>query len=1062
MLRVRLLGALALEFDGAPLAAPRAAAARALLAYLALNPGPQPRGELAGRFWPDVLDESARQSLRNALWVLRRDLGPAGDAIEAGGDGLALAEGVDVDARELDAALDRGDVAAAAELAERGELLRGFEDEWALAARDERRDRLGAALAARAGSATEPSAAIEWSLRRARLDPLSEGAVRGLMSAFAAAGDRAAALAAYERFSERLRRELRVAPSRETRELAAGLRDDAPVEPPESLSGDGLRATVRTALVALPRPLPLVGRSGELAALVGEWAAARTGSGGVVVLDGEAGIGKSRLVAELAAHAVRDGARVALGAGIELEAAAPLAPWAELLDTLVDGRGSEIPEDARWRADLARLVPRLGLRGRGPPEEFDRVRLYEAVVSAVADATADAPLLLVLEDAHLADGASLALLAHLGRRLHNLASLLIITRRPVATGALDAAEEHLAGAGVLRTRLLLAPLHDHDASDLVRAANADLDPDAVRRTVSAADGNPLLVVESARALGRGHDGPPPSLMAAVRSLLRGLPTDARGVADLLAVAGRALEPAELDALPVPAPALAAADGVARGLLEGGDGPLGYRHALMREAAYAALEPPRRRLLHERVADALISAGERHPAEVARHLRHAGRHERAVGHLARAARAARDLAALTEARAFALEAVDLRPGDPDLWLLLAHIEALRGRREAMFEASETGLAQIPPDDRRARGLALLERGIWLSSAICWPAEALVDLHEARRLLEGEAGLDHDRGRLLAASAWAEAAAGDPTRVDELLAGASALAATQDVWLHIVDARINALIRQDRAPEALALADDVEAAVGRGGGALSLGNTLWLELSAVAAFVGEHERALEFVERFLAVSGGLLSKRIEGLAAKAYVLVRLGRPDAAVAAAEEMVELADELGAAELPGIARHDLGFVLCEVGEHARGVELLDAVLAEDGKINAAGARLRRAESLVSLGRLEEAAGELRATVLTPLRPADQPETLVPRLARVQALLARARGDHEQARRFYDEAAAGWRGLGGLDRRDAYMSNLVDLGRPPVAGLTEPARELERVLCEREELEACRALTTPR
>jgi DNA-binding SARP family transcriptional activator len=1060
MLRVRLLGALALEFDGDPLAAPRAGGARALLAYLALNPGPQPRGELASRFWPDVLDESARQSLRNALWALRRDLGPAGDVIAATGDSLALVDGVQVDARELDAALDRGDVAAAAELAERGELLRGFEDEWALAAREERRDRLGAALASCAASASEPLLALAWCRRRARLEPLSEDAVRGLMSALAAAGDRAAALAAYERFSERLRRELRVAPSRETRELAAGLRDEEPVEPRQEPPDRRIGGTERTGLVALPRPLPLLGRSSELAALVGEWAAARAGSGGVVVLEGEAGIGKSRLAAELAAHAVRDGARVALGAGIELEAAAPLAPWAELLDTLLDARSSGFRDDARWRADLARLVPRLGLRGRDPPEEFDRVRLYEAVVSAVAEAAADAPLLLVLEDAHLADGASLALLAHLGRRLHNLASLLIVTRRPVAREPLDAAEEHLAGAGVLRTRIVLAPLHDPDASALVRAANAALDPEAVRRTVSAADGNPLLAVESARALGRGHEGPPPSLMAAVRSLLRGLATDARGVADLLAVAGRALEPVELDALPVPAPALAAADGVACGLLEGGEGPLGYRHALMREAAYAALEPPRRRLLHERVADALIGAGERHPAEVARHLRRAGRHDRAVDHLARAARAARDLAALTEARAFVLEALELRSGDPELWLLLAHIEALRGRREAMFEASENGLARLAPDDSRARGLALLERGVWLSSAICWPAEALADLHEARRLLDGEPGLEHDRGRLLAASAWAEAVAGDPARVEELLAGASALARTQDVWLHIVDARINALIRQDRAPEALALADDVEAAVGRGGGTLSLGNTLWLELSSVAAYVGEHERALEFIERFLEVSGGLLSKRVEGLAAKAYVLVRLGRPEAAVAAAEEMVELADELGAAELPSIARHDLGFVLCEVGEHARGVELLDAVLVEDGKLNAAAARLRRAESLISLGRLDEAAAELRAIVLTPLRPADQPETLVPRLARVQALLARARHDDEQALRYFDEAAAGWRGLGGLDRRDAYMSNLVDLGRPPVAGLTEPARELERVLAERKELLACRALTT--
>ena len=185
----------------------------------------------------------------------------------------------------------------------------------------------------------------------------------------------------------------------------------------------------------------------------------------------------------------------------------------------------------------------------------------------------------------------------------------------------------------------------------------------------------------------------------------------------------------------------------------------------------------------------------------------------------------------------------------------------------------------------------------------------------------------------------------------------------------------------------------------------------------------------------------------------MLVRLGRPDEAVAAAEEMVELADELGDAELPSVARHDLGSCSARWASTPAAWTSWTRCWPKEAKLNVAGARLRRAESLVcTRAARARRLAELRATVLTPLRPADQPETLVPRLARVQALLARARGDDEEALRYFDEAAAGWRGLGGLDRRDAYMSNLVDLGRPPVAGLTEPARELKRVLSEREEL----------
>jgi Tetratricopeptide repeat len=122
--------------------------------------------------------------------------------------------------------------------------------------------------------------------------------------------------------------------------------------------------------------------------------------------------------------------------------------------------------------------------------------------------------------------------------------------------------------------------------------------------------------------------------------------------------------------------------------------------------------------------------------------------------------------------------------------------------------------------------------------------------------------------------------------------------------------------------------------------------------------------------------------------------------------------------------------------------------------------RLARAEALVRLGRLEDAERQLRATALEPVATHDFPDTLVPRLTRIQGLIAAARGDRERAERYLHEAADGWRRRAGAELRgDQYVATLADLGRPPVAGLVEPARELERVLAELESLPAMPART---
>ena len=112
-------------------------------------------------------------------------------------------------------------------------------------------------------------------------------------------------------------------------------------------------------------------------------------------------------------------------------------------------------------------------------------------------------------------------------------------------------------------------------------------------------------------------------------------------------------------------------------------------------------------------------------------------------------------------------------------------------------------------------------------------------------------------------------------------------------------------------------------------------------------------------------------------------------------------------------------------------------------------ARLTRAESLVALGRLEQAEEELRATALEPLDSGDFPDTLVARLSRIQGLIAAARGDQALAAKRLEESARTWRRRAGAYRLgDRYMAVMVDLGRPPVLGLVEPRRELERVEAE--------------
>ena len=166
MLRVQLLGELQAQVGGAAVAAPASRRAWGLLGWLALHPGDHTRGSVAARFWPDVLDSSARASLRSALWELRRAL--ADDtALVTGRDRIALR--CETDLAEFDAHVAAGRLEAAVAL-HRGPLLADFDDDWVLEARDEHAERLGSALARLAAAAANPADAVGWARRRLALD----------------------------------------------------------------------------------------------------------------------------------------------------------------------------------------------------------------------------------------------------------------------------------------------------------------------------------------------------------------------------------------------------------------------------------------------------------------------------------------------------------------------------------------------------------------------------------------------------------------------------------------------------------------------------------------------------------------------------------------------------------------------------------------------------------------------------------------------------------------------------------------------------------------------------
>jgi DNA-binding SARP family transcriptional activator len=366
---------------------------QALLAYLVVKPGTaHPRDKLAALLWPDVPDHQARQSLRQALFSMRRAIPGLSHALRVDDSAVALAPGaVDVDTEAFARLVAEATPASLEEAVQlyRGDFLAGIGggdtpfEEWLIGERERLRELalegLARLLTAQMKVDGSPGA-VATALRLVALDPLQESAHRTLMRLYDRDGRRDAALRQYQACVDVLARDLGVEPEAETRSLYQAIvqrRTEAPVADDRAAE-----PSARTPAAAPTTTAPMVGRDAERARLATALDAAFAGAGRTVAILGEAGIGKSRLVRAVVEDALRRRGRVVLGQGWQAEQTLPFGPWLDAFRAAHVARDEAVRGaiDPFWRAQLARLLPELGgdsSARSGRPEE--PIRLFEAV-----------------------------------------------------------------------------------------------------------------------------------------------------------------------------------------------------------------------------------------------------------------------------------------------------------------------------------------------------------------------------------------------------------------------------------------------------------------------------------------------------------------------------------------------------------------------------------------------------------------------------------------------------------------------------------------------------------
>ena len=729
-----------------------------LVALLALADGYRlTRDEVIEALWPHLGAEAGAANLRKAAHHARRALASPDTVTLRGGQVVLFgSRTVETDVEQFEsrtsAALAGEDDRACAEVAAgyAGDLLpQMLYETWTQAPRERLRAQY-LELLRRSG---------QWE-RLVEVEPTDEPACRELMRRELASGSRPAAIRSYGRLRGALRRELGILPSAETHALYD-----------ECVAG-----------LAIAEP-DFVGRELELARATAVLGPEPGATLGALAVRGVAGIGKTAFCRELALVARAEGWIVIVAPATEADR--PYAPIASAIEQLVDSdRGLLEGLAAHGRSVLAELtlVPGPAARLGRPLTRHEVIGAVRRLLLAAGDG---APVALIVDDAHLADEATIDLLLHLGSPGGSPLLPVLAYRPEPSRAALIRGVQRLARGG-RAVEIDLGPLDREDAAMLVAAgARTSRSREVVDRIIDLAQGNPFLALELARSAVVGVPALLPRARDAISSRFLDLDEDLVAMLRRLALAGDALDPASVVALTgfSEADAFALLDrALDAGVLVVSGGRYRFRHELVRQALIEQLTPHQQLTAHRDTAQRLAEAGAA-PGLIARHWLDGGRPREASRWFLAAARQAVGLGAFGDAlahldillehepdnteglplRAEALDAIG-DSGAPAAYAAAARVASPSAAHELR---AKQGLAQIKLGDPPG-GLRILEGvrpdtnegRLALALALCGasalgfgdPEVGAAKAAEARRL-----ALESGDADALVVASWAHAAA-----------------------------------------------------------------------------------------------------------------------------------------------------------------------------------------------------------------------------------------------------------------------------------------------------------------
>ena len=751
---VRLLGGFSVRFGDRTLQSlpPQAVS---LLSYLIVHRDrPQTRDLLAGRFWSELPEDRARKRLSNSLWQIKHActesdmpelLITSPGSVQVTGEHPIAVDSEDFENRLGDFERELRSRQVRGVLADRlatlvseypGDFLSGHYHDWIEPERDRIRDRYQGALVELIQlykSRSQYDVALRFAATLVKQEPLREDLHREVMRLHALLGQTLAAERQFETCTSVLVAELGVEPSAETVALIERIRTDAPspavIEINPSMESGAL-----------------IGRNQELAVLLGRADELLAGSGGVVLVEGDPGIGKTRLIEEFLEAADWRGVRILRAGHSELSGMNPYETLRDALATTVTGlRGEHLAEvvEPVWLQQAAEVLPELarlvdGIEPSRPlrPEE-EPTRMSEALARVILAQGGLGPTLIVLEDIHWCDDDSMQVLSQLGSRLARSGVLLCLTYRRFEAEQSDSVWSGISRLEALPSgsRLIVGPLSNAEVRELI---NAQLGPgglpgSTISQLVGQTEGNPLYVLESVRnpdALLADHgergDGSlgvldlPPSVARSLESRISALAPEALRVLEGLAALA---EPstAQLVASVAEVDRRVALETLTRmeeiGFVNADDvGICRFSHDQTRRAVYELIATERRASLHERIYLALDDDEDVQAARLAYHARLAKRMEdarswhlvaardallvngyrTAADHFERADQAAQDMG------------VDLADRAVDLLACEAALDVLGRRSEQTILLKSLREVDLPLPVE----LELAEREVWL--------------------------------------------------------------------------------------------------------------------------------------------------------------------------------------------------------------------------------------------------------------------------------------------------------------------------------------------------------------